>query len=62
MQLVGAGLGEDLDASETRLIVLRRKRVLVDADLADIFFGRKLAVAESINVNLPAIWAYRGTS
>ena len=34
-ELVGAGLGENLDASEAGPVVLRRKRIGVDAHFAD---------------------------
>ena len=54
VQLVGAGLGEDLDASEAQRVVLRRVGILVDADLADGGFGRQLSAGESIHVELRA--------
>ena len=54
VQLVGAGLGEDLDAPETQGVVLRRVGVLIDADLADGGFGRQLSARESIHVELRA--------
>src|SRR6185312_482775 len=57
VELVGAGLGEDLDAAVTELVVLRRERVLVDADFADRRLGRKLAAGEAVDVNLSAVGA-----
>jgi hypothetical protein len=55
MKFVAAGLGEDLDTAEAQLVVLRRKRVLVDPDLADGVLGRKLAAAEPIDEDRAAI-------
>ena len=49
MKLVCAGLGEDFDAAVAELVVLGRKRILVDADLADRFLRGELASAESID-------------
>ena len=53
--LVGARLGEDLDLAVTQLVVLRRKWVLVDANLADRFLRRKLAAAETVDENRSAV-------
>ena len=60
-QLVGAGLGQNLDSAETEPVVLGGKRVLVDANLADGFLGRQLAAAEPIDVDLAAVGAGAGT-
>ena len=54
-ELVGPWLGEDLDTAEAQLVVLRRKRVLVDADLANRFLGRQFAATEPVDVDGPAI-------
>ena len=54
-EFVRARLGEDLDAAEAEFVVLGRKRVLVDANLADGFLGRKLASAEAVDVNGAAV-------
>src|SRR5204863_7536102 len=54
-EFVGAGLREDLDPSEPHAVVLGRERVRVDANLADRFLWRKLAPAESVDVNLAAV-------
>src|SRR6185369_3417544 len=50
--LVGARLREDLDAAETRKLVLRRKRIVVDAYFADGFFRRYLTVGETVDFDL----------
>ena len=42
MQLVGARLGEHFDASVAQLVILGRKRIAVDANLADGRLGRQL--------------------
>ena len=55
MPLVGAGLCENLDAAVADLVVLRRKRILIDANFADGSLGRKLAGCEAVNVKLPAV-------
>ena len=35
VELIGARLGEDLDAAVAELVVLGGKRILIDANLAD---------------------------
>jgi hypothetical protein len=35
VELVGAGLGEDLNAAEADAVVFSRERIAVDADFAD---------------------------
>ena len=55
MVLVGSWLGEDFDAAVTQLVVFGRKRILIDADLADGRFRRELTGRETVNVHLPAI-------
>src|SRR5579864_324071 len=52
---VAAGLGEDLNAAVAELVILRGKRVLVDANLANGRLRRKRAASESIDVNLTAV-------
>src|SRR5579884_658219 len=49
---VGAGLGEDFDAAIAQVVVFRGERVLVDANLANGGFRRKLAAGEAVNVDL----------
>ena len=58
-ELVRARLGEDLDAAVAELVVLGRERILVDADLADRLFRRKLAAAESVDEDGAAVGAGR---
>ena len=60
MQLVSAGLGEDLNAAKAGAIVLSGKGVLVDADFADGGLRRKLAAGEAVDVNLTAVGAGSG--
>src|SRR5215469_12776436 len=59
VQLVGSGLGEDFDTAIAEAIVLRRERVLVDANLADGGLRRKLSAGEAVNVNLSAVGSGR---
>src|SRR5260370_37074418 len=60
VELVGAGLGENLDAAVAELVVLRGKWILVDADFADGSFGRESSGGETVGINLTAVWAGRG--
>src|SRR5579864_6324999 len=55
MILVAARLGEYLNAAVAELVILRGKRVLVDANLANRRLRRKRAASESIDVNLTAV-------
>ncbi len=55
VDVIAAGLGENLDAAETEAVVFRRERILVDADFADGFLGGKLAAAEAIDIDLSAV-------
>src|SRR5580700_296314 len=57
--LVIAGLGEDLDFPVAYLVVLGRKGILIDADLADGFLGRKLAAAEAVDEDGAAVGSGR---
>src|ERR1039458_8112862 len=59
--LVGARLGEDFDLAVAQLVILRRERVLVDANLADGFLRRELAAAEAIHEDGSAVGAGRGS-
>ena len=61
VQLVGAGLGEDLDAAVAQAVVLGGKWILVDADFADRRLRRNLAAGESVDINLSAVGARRRT-
>ena len=60
--VVGSGLGEDFDPTIPELVEFRRKRILVDANLAYRSFGRKLAGGEAIDVHLSAIGTSGRTS
>ena len=55
MHLVRTRLCEDLDASIAQLVVLRRKRILVDANLTNRRLRRQLPARESVHVDLPAV-------
>ena len=55
VQFVGSGLGENLDAAVAKAVVFGRKRILVDANLANGGFRRKLTAGKSIDVDLPAV-------
>ena len=59
--LIRAGLGEDFDSAVTQLVILRGKRILVDANLTNGRLGRKLPAGESVDVDLAAIGAGRGS-
>src|SRR5215469_10954369 len=61
VELVAARLGEDFDAPISQLVILRRKRILVDANLANCRLRRQLPAGKSVNVNLPAIGPGRRT-
>ena len=54
MQFVGTRLGEDLDAAKAQLVELRSVWILIDANLTDRGFRRKLAGREAVNVDLAA--------
>ncbi len=60
MELLRAGLGDDLNAAVADAVVLGGKRILVDADLEDGGLGRKLAAGESVDVDLAAVRSGRG--
>ena len=59
--LVAAGLGEDFDAAEAEPVVFGGEGILVDADFANGFLGRKLAAAEAIDVDGAAVGSGAGT-
>jgi hypothetical protein len=61
VDFVGAGLGENLDASVAEAVVLRGEGILVDANFADGGFGRKLSAGEAVDVDLAAVGTGRGT-
>src|SRR5690242_6894412 len=56
MEFVRSGFREDFDARVSKLVVFRRKRIGVDANLADCRFGRQLSGGETVNVHLSAVW------
>ncbi len=60
VKFVGAGLGKDFNAAVTQLVVFGRKRILVDANLANRGLGGKLAGGETVDVHLAAIRSRRG--
>ena len=62
MKLVGPRLRQDFDPPVTELVVFRRKRILVDANLADGSFRRQLPGREAVDINLSAIRACRRPS
>jgi hypothetical protein len=47
VKISSARLGQNFDAAAAGGVVLGRKRIRVDADLANRFLGRKLAVGKS---------------
>ena len=53
---VRAGLGENLNTSESGSVELRSERIRVDADFADRTLGRHLTAAESVDKNLRSVW------
>src|SRR6202034_1012908 len=50
----------DFDAAVTQLVVLGRKRILVNADFANRGLGRKLAGGETVDIHLAAVRSRRG--
>jgi len=62
VKLVRARFGENLDSPVAEFVVLRGKRVLIDADFADGSFGRERAARKSVDVNLAAVRASRRAS
>src|ERR1035441_1597574 len=54
-ELVRARLGEDLDAAQAELVILRREGILIELDLTDGFLRWKLAAAESVDEDGAAI-------
>src|SRR5581483_5465708 len=54
LELLRAGLGDDLDAAIADAVELSRKGILVDADFKDGGFGRDLAAFEAIDIDLAA--------
>jgi hypothetical protein len=61
VQFVGAGLGQYLDTSITRGVILSGEGILVDDDGADRRLGRQLAAAEAIDEDLASAGARSGT-
>ncbi len=61
MELVGAGLGEDLDTPKAELVELCAVGVLVDADFSNGGFGRQLPAGKTVNVDLAAARPGGGT-
>ena len=61
VKLVCARAGEDFHATEAGMIEFRRKRIGVHANLANGTLGRQLTAAETVDEELRAIGASRGT-
>ena len=59
MIFVAAWFRKHFNAPVTKFVVLRGKRILVDADFADRRLGRELSASKSVDVNLAAIRAGR---
>jgi hypothetical protein len=59
--LIEAGLREDFDPAISQLVVLRRERILIDANFTDGLLGRQLPAAESIDEDGSAIGTGGGT-
>src|SRR6478609_10331142 len=55
VDFIGARLGENLNPAKAHTVILRGKRILVDANFPDGRLWRKLATGKTVNVNLPAI-------
>ena len=61
VEVVAAGLGEDLDSAHADAVVLRGEGILVDADFADRGLGGQAAAGEAIDVDLAAVGSGAGT-
>ena len=57
VELVGSGLGQNLDSTEAELVELRRERILIDPDFTNRAFGRDLAATEAVDEDTRAIWS-----
>src|SRR5438270_6803819 len=55
MELIRSWLGENLNAAIAQLVVLCRKGIRINANLADRGFGRKLPGGESVDIHLTAV-------
>jgi hypothetical protein len=49
VQIICARLGQDFDAPETKLVVLRGEGILIDANFTDGILGRQRTASESFN-------------
>ena len=61
MEFVCARLGKNLDTAIAEFVVLRRERILVDADFANRRLRRKLPSGKTVDVNLASIGPRRGS-
>src|SRR5208282_5974435 len=52
VELVRAGLSQDFDSPVTQLVIFRRERILIDANLSNRSLRRKLPCRESIDIYL----------
>ncbi len=57
MKLVRSGLGENLNSPVAQFVILRGKRILIDADFTDGSFGRKRAGSKTVDIHLATIRA-----
>ena len=55
VQSVRSRLGQDFYAAVPQFVVFRRERILIDANLANRGFRRKLPCGESINIDLSPV-------
>ena len=55
VKLLRAGLGENFDSSVSELVVLRRKRILINADFANGSLGREGPGGKAVYIDLTAI-------
>src|ERR1019366_3631042 len=55
MVIIGPRLGENFDAAVTELVIFRREWILINANLANRRFWRKLASRKTVNVELAAV-------
>ncbi len=61
VQLVGAGLGQDLNPAVTRTVILGGEGILVDDDGADRRLGRQLSAGKAVDVDLAPAGTRSGT-
>src|SRR2546430_17005036 len=62
MKLIRSRFRQDFDAAVTKFVVFGGKGILIDSNLADGGFWRKLPGGEAVNVDLTAVRTGRRTS